>query len=111
MNKLRRKEIYAIIKRLSFLKESLEKGAEIDLSSMLTDIIEDIELVLFEEEDYRDNIPENMQGGYKYDMAEEACNNLEEAKDTLEYVQEGDEVESIITSIDEAIDYLDNASC
>lgn len=50
MNKIRRKNLQSIIDQLEELKGSLE-----DLQS--------------EEEEYRDNIPENMQGSERYEKA------------------------------------------
>ena len=37
-----------------------------------------------EEEDYRDNMPENMQGGERYEKADEVASNLEDAVGSLE---------------------------
>lgn len=65
MNKVRRKNLQAIIDRLEELKGSLE-----DLQA--------------EEEEYRDNIPENMQESERYEKADEACDNLSSAVDSLE---------------------------
>ena len=56
MNKIRRKNLQAIIDRLEELKGSLE-----DLQA--------------EEEEYRDNIPENMQESERYEKADEASDN------------------------------------
>ena len=53
MNKIRRKSLQAIIDQLEELKGSLE-----DLQA--------------EEEEYRDNIPENMQESERYEKADEA---------------------------------------
>jgi len=111
MNKLRRKEIYEIIRRLYALCTYLKENKEIDLISMLSDIIEDIDFIFSDEECYKDNIPENLQGGYRYEAAEEACDNLESAKDSLEDIDEDDSIEDIMNSIEEAIDYLNEASC
>ena len=48
-----------------------------------------------EEEEYRDNIPENMQESERYEKADEACDNLSEAVDNLE---------EVISSIEAAIE-------
>ena len=56
MNKARRKNLQAIIDQLEALKGSLE-----DLRA--------------EEEEYRDNIPENMQESERYEKADEACDS------------------------------------
>ena len=74
MNKQRRKEISDLIERF----ESL---------------CGDVESILEEEEEYRDNIPENLQGSERYERAEEACDNISSALDSL----------------DEVIEYLGNA--
>ena len=76
MNKIRRKNLQSIIDQLEELKGSLE-----DLQA--------------EEEEYRDNIPENMQESVRYEMADEACDNLSEAVDNLE---------EVISSIEAAIE-------
>ena len=46
-----------------------------------------------EEEEYRDNIPENLQGGERYEKAEAACDSLSAAVDGIE---------DILSSIEEA---------
>lgn len=65
MNKIRRKNLQSIIDQLEELKGSLE-----DLQA--------------EEEEYRDNIPENMQESERYEKADEACDNLSAAVDRAE---------------------------
>ena len=65
INKNRRKELQHIIDGLDILKSNLE----------------DIQT---EEEEYRDNIPENMQSSEKYEIAEAACDAMSEAIDNLE---------------------------
>lgn len=67
MNNVRRKQLQQIIDRIEDLKSDLESIKE-------------------EEEEYRDNIPENLQGSERYEMADEACNNLDYAFDSLEDV-------------------------
>lgn len=70
MNKIRRKNLQAIINQLEELKSSLEH-------------------LQAEEEEYRDNIPENMQGSERYEKADEASGNLSGAVDNLEEVISG----------------------
>ena len=76
MNKIRRKNLQAIIDRLEELKGSLE-----DLQT--------------EEEEYRDNIPENFQSGERYERTEEICESLSDAVSSLE---------DATSSIEEAIE-------
>lgn len=65
MNKARRIRITEITEKLSEIR----------------DLIEDVKN---EEEEYKDNIPENMQGGKRYEIAENACLVLEEALDDID---------------------------
>jgi hypothetical protein len=67
MNNPRRKAIQKIIDNLY------------DLKSQLDDVFDD-------EQEYRDNIPENMQGGERYERADEARDNLSDAVDGLDEV-------------------------
>ena len=76
MNRTRRRSLQSIIDQLVELKGSLE----------------DIQT---EEEEYRDNIPENMQESRRYERADEACNNLSDAVENLE---------EVISSIEAAIE-------
>lgn len=54
----------------------------------------DLESLKDEEEEYRDNIPENLQGSERYETADEAVDNLESAYDALD---------EVISYIEEAI--------
>lgn len=106
MNKMRRKEILKIIDRLNGINREMSIEAIVNI---ISDIIEDTEFILSEEECYRDNIPENLQGGERFERAEEACDNLEYAIDTLEDIDDSDSFEDIAESIDEAVEYLYDA--
>ena len=64
MNKERRKSIRLIIETLEEASSGLEE-------------------VLAEEESYRDNIPENLQGSVAYERADEACDALRTEIDNL----------------------------
>ena len=109
MNKIRRKEIMAAIKRLNTLSESILTIESDDWFDELRDIIEDVQIILDDETEYMYNIPENLQGGERYERAEEACDNLEEAIDTLEYISSDDSVDGIKNEISKAVDYLNDA--
>ena len=69
MNKPRRKELQAIYELISEARERLE-------------IVKD------EEEEYMDNMPENLQGSERYERAEEIVDNLDEAIDELDNILE-----------------------
>lgn len=62
MNAQRRTKISAIIKKLG-------------------DIIEEIEGIKDEEQEYLDNMPESLKGGEKGEAAETAVSDLDQAKD------------------------------
>lgn len=65
MNKIRRKSLQNIIEQLEEVKGSLE-----DLQA--------------EEEEYRDNMPENLCGSEKYEKADDAIANIEDAINDIE---------------------------
>lgn len=65
MNKERRKNIQDVVEQLEGLKTTLEE-------------------LQGEEEEYRDNIPENLQGSERYEKADEACDALNDAVNSLE---------------------------
>lgn len=65
MNKLRRKEIDKIINSLRELSSS-------------------IEFIKDEEQDYMDNMPENLMESERYYVAEEAVESLDSAYDLLD---------------------------
>lgn len=70
----------------------LAKALKVSIRFLSDDECEDLQA---EEEDYRDNMPENLQGSEKYEKADEACDNLSEAVDNLE---------EVISSIEAAIE-------
>lgn len=67
MNNIRRKRIESLMEKLEDLKS-------------------DLDLIMADEQEARDNIPENMQESERYQRAEEACDNLEYAYGGLEEV-------------------------
>ncbi|EBF5204870.1 hypothetical protein FH000_15270 [Listeria monocytogenes] len=64
MNAKRRK---AITKSLRIIQEQLDS----------------LDIFIEEEQEYIDNIPENLEGSYRYEKAEEALADLEFARDAL----------------------------
>lgn len=73
MNNYRRKELNALLSTIEEVKDALEALKE-------------------EEEEYRDNMPENLWGSERYDKAEAAVSSLEEAISSLEDAISGIEV-------------------
>ena len=74
MNNVRRKELQKIF-------------------DILADAMENLNILMDEEEEYKDNMPENLQNSERYEKAEEACDNLYEA----------------ISNLEEALDNIENA--
>ena len=70
-----------------------ERKSKIKLyKSMIGDILNKLNGLLDEEQDYYDNIPENLQSSLKADISQDAIEELEEA----------------ISNLNDAIDHLDN---
>ena len=65
MNNIRRKQINEMAERLSGIKDMLDELQR-------------------EEEDYKDNMPENLQESERYYATEAACEQLEEAAGLVE---------------------------
>jgi len=72
MNKKRRQCIDAVILKINNLQDIIEE------------LQQDIEDIAADEQDYLDNIPENLQGSERYEAGENAVENLEAAIDWLE---------------------------
>lgn len=86
MNKQRRKQITELIEQLESLKSQIE---EIDIDSIRS-----------EEQDYRDNMPENLQNSEKAYNVDEAISQLEDADSCLG---------GAVSSIEDIISELENA--
>lgn len=65
MNKVRRKALDKVISKIEEAKEQLES-------------------LQAEEEEYRDNMPENLQGSERYEAADAAVDNMSSAVDALD---------------------------
>lgn len=106
MNNKRRKKIKTMIRTL----ETIQTLANYNLIESIKDEIEDI---LWEEQDAYDNMPENLQYSMRGENSSDAIDSLQEAVDALE------EAINIITTInneedkeqkeDEIDDYIDQA--
>lgn len=65
MNKVRRKALSEIAEQTGTLRDELETLRD-------------------EEDEYRENIPESLQGGEKYELSESASDSMNEALDLLD---------------------------
>ena len=89
MNKQRRKNINEIIPRIETLMQELEY------------LKEDVDTILSEEQEYLDNIPENLQGSERYEIAESAISNLEDSMD---------QIDDAIAALEESKTHLEDAT-
>lgn len=88
MNKERRKQIQEIVEELNSIKDRL------------SELISDIESLEEEEQEYFDNIPENLLSSQR------AC----DSEEAIDYLYSGKhELEDTMCYIDAAIDDLENA--
>lgn len=88
MNNNRRKQIEILIRELNKLEE-LADG-----------IKQDIEAIKDEEQEYRDNMPENLQDGEKAQVSDSAIESLEECDSSMDEVLTG--IQSTIESLNQA---------
>lgn len=101
MNKDRRKAIQGIIDHLHELDQKITV-----LLQDFEDTKDAIDDILDEEENYRDNIPENLQDGERYNKADRACDYLSSASSHIEnilYALEGD-YESVTSDLETAME-------
>ena len=99
MNKARRKELADVIRSLGMVQDKDD----------LYSIIYDLESIKSDEEDYYDNIPENLQYSQRAEDSEQAIENMDDALDLLNDVYEADEFNKDDESIQEAIDKIEDA--
>ena len=55
-----------------------------EIQSKLERLGQDLEVLKEEEEEYRDNMPENLQESDRYQLADEVCDLLQEALENLD---------------------------
>lgn len=122
MNKDRRKAIAVQQTAIETFKERVNKLAAsiselIDdgMEDAVDDIKNDIETIRDEEQEYYDNMAENLQGGEKGENAqnavtelESAMNMLDELRDKLAEIKSASE--ELGTFCDDAVNTLDNAA-
>ena len=109
MNKLRRKAIRKLVNRLNKVLQELNEDNIDYIEGLISDITDDVQDIFDEEDECRENTPENLQNSYRYQVCEDACDNLEYA---IEYLEDIDyeNMDNIIESVNNAIESLDNAS-
>lgn len=108
MNKLRKRAIRDIVQRLNQLVKYMDIYDIDQIVSILEDILDRIITIFDEEETYFYNIPENLQNGIRYEISEEACDNLENAISELEDIDNEYSKEEIESYVLNAINSLKN---
>lgn len=104
MNNTRRKNIKQTIDRFCSIRKKLD-----ELVAEFESVKSDVEYIQWEEEEYRDNMPENLQGSERYDKADDACTNLSDAVDALDALDDmigalDFDFDDVITSLEEAME-------
>lgn len=85
MNNARRKQIEAAIKQLEEAKSFIEAARD------------SVEMIKSDEEEYRDNMPESLQGSEKYERADTAVSNLDEVYEALDI-----DIDDLVSKLSEA---------
>lgn len=96
MNNKRRKEIKSCIVALC------KTNSNIDV------VLENLNDILMDEDYYRDNMPENLQGGIRYEESEEASDYLNDAISYLTDALDEDDITEKSSMIESAIEALNN---
>ena len=99
MNKARRKELETVISNLN----------EIQGKDDLYACINDLKKIRDDEQDYYDNIPENLQYSQRAEDSEAAIDNLEEALDLINEAYDADTLDMNDNFVQEAIDRIEDA--
>ena len=99
MNKARRKELSKVVSELNIIKDK----------DALYDCINTLESIRDDEQDYYDNIPENLQYSQRAEDSEAAIENIEEALDLLNELYEADSFDKDSELIEEAIEKIEDA--
>lgn len=99
MNKIRRKELSEVIRGLNIIQDRDDLYSWINTLDNIKD----------DEQDYYNNVPENLQYSQRVEDSEAAIENLEEALDLLNEIYDMDEFDKNCDLIQEAIDKIEDA--
>ena len=101
MNKTRRGQLENLSIKLSRIKSIEEKA-------YITECISILEEIKWDEENYFDNMPENLQGSLRGCESEEAIDNMYLAIDSLTDAQDSEDEEEFMDAVNTAIEYIDD---
>lgn len=102
MNNARRKQLKSLAKKISDMNDIQDTSHLNDYYNMLEDIKND-------EEEYYDNMPENLQGSMRGMDSEEAISYMEEALATLEAALDEEDKEALVELLAEAAELIYSA--
>lgn len=102
MNKFRRSQLRALSSKLSQIEFT-------DNKDILFECIGTLEDIKWDEEDYFDNMPENLQGSMRGCESEEAIDNMYQALDELNEAVEAENEEDFSDAINTAIECIDDS--
>ena len=101
MNKMRRKDLMGLIKELRAYRDNDD----------IYSVINGLENIRDDEENYYDNIPENLQSSQRAYDSESAIDNMNDALDILNEAYESSDKEVIRGLVTKAINKINEARC
>ena len=101
MNKVRRGQLRTLSAKLSRI-------VSIDDKETLDECISILEDIKWDEENYFENMPENLQGSMRGCESEEAIDNMDQALDALNEAIETEDEEEFADAVNLAIEYIDD---
>ena len=101
MNKVRRGQLRTLSANISRI-ETIGDKKELDY------YISTLEGIKREEEDYFDNMPENLQGSMRGCESEEAIDKMGQALDALNEAVEAEDEEEFLDAVSTTIEYIDD---
>lgn len=101
MNKFRRGQLETLSAKLARIESTSDKAA-------LDECINILEDIKWDEEDYFDNMPENLQGSLRGCESEDAIDNMDQALDALNEAVELENEDEFSDAISMAIACIDD---
>lgn len=103
MNNARRKQLKNLANRISIMNDIQDTSHLQEYYSILEDIKND-------EEEYYDNMPENLQGSMRGMDSEEAISNIDDALEVLEQAIDEKDQDILLDLLAEAADLIETAA-
>ena len=103
MNNARRKQLKDLANRISIMNDIQDTSHLQEYYCILEDIKND-------EEEYFDNMPENLQGSMRGMDSEEAISNMDDALEVLEQAIDENDQDILLDLLAEAADLIETAA-